>query len=212
MRKLDVCLGEIKGKISFAVTVKLISAFVSTTWIVQSLFLLSPKFQAETVQACLCQTWSEIPRTSFLTPRIKWKPTHPYPIKLVLSTHFHQTKREKYFDTTTNLTDAHLKMGLKFHNSVILLQFDKKSSKVKQVIFFPASIGMPNIQALAQLLFEISCTQILQILFSKGHNSKRGHDLDVKKIRVNYFLKRNLSMKFQIPSIHCIKVLNFTEK
>ena len=33
-------------QISFAVTAKLISAFVFTTWIVQSLYFLNPKFQA----------------------------------------------------------------------------------------------------------------------------------------------------------------------
>ena len=30
-------------------------------------------------------------------------------------------------------------------------------------------------KALAQILFEISCTQDFQILFSKGHNSEKGH-------------------------------------
>ena len=35
-----------KTQISFAVTAKLISAFVSATWIVQSLLYLNPKFQA----------------------------------------------------------------------------------------------------------------------------------------------------------------------
>ena len=35
-----------KTQISFAVTAKLISAFVSTTWIVQSLYFLNPKCQA----------------------------------------------------------------------------------------------------------------------------------------------------------------------
>ena len=36
-------------------------------------------------------------------------------------------------------------------------------------------------KALAQILFEISCTQDFQILFSKGHNSEKGHNLDMKK-------------------------------
>ena len=35
-----------KTQISFAVTTKLISAFVFATWIVQSLYCLNPKFQA----------------------------------------------------------------------------------------------------------------------------------------------------------------------
>ena len=67
-------------------------------------------------------------------------------------------------------------------------------------------------KALASILFEISCTQDFQILFSKGHNSKKGHNLDIQKIRVNYFIMRNVYMKFQNPSIHRLKVSNFTEK
>ena len=71
---------------------------------------------------------------------------------------------------------------------------------------------MPNMKALAQILSEISCTQDFQILFSKGHNSEKGHNSDIKKILVNYFFMRNTYMKFQIPSIHRSKVSNFTEK
>ena len=67
-------------------------------------------------------------------------------------------------------------------------------------------------KALGQIFFEISCTQDFQILFSKGHYSEKGHNLDMKKIRVNYFFMRNTYMKFQIPSIHRSKVSNFTEK
>ena len=46
MRKPDFCICETKMQISFAVTAKLISAFVFATWIVQFLFYLNPKFQA----------------------------------------------------------------------------------------------------------------------------------------------------------------------
>ena len=70
-------------------------------------------------------------------------------------------------------------------------------------------------KALAKILFEISCTQDFQILFSKGHNSEKGHNLGMKKICVNYFFMRNMYiiyMKFQNPSIHHLKVSNFTEK
>ena len=56
------------------------------------------------------------------------------------------------------ITDAHLKMELKFHNSVILSNLELKSSKVDQVIFFSTPIGIPNMKALAKILFEISCT------------------------------------------------------
>ena len=50
------------------------------------------------------------------------------------------------------ITDAHLKMELKFHNSVILSKSYRKSSKVDQVIFFSAPIGIPNMKALAKIL------------------------------------------------------------
>ena len=46
MRKPDFAYANTKTQISFAVTAKLISAFVFATWIVQSLCFLNPKFQA----------------------------------------------------------------------------------------------------------------------------------------------------------------------
>ena len=60
-------------------------------------------------------------------------------------------------------------------------KFDGKSSKVNQVIFSSDPTSIPNIEALAQILFEISCTQDFQILFSKGHDSEKGHNSDMKK-------------------------------
>ena len=45
MRKPVFAYAKIKAQISFAVTAKLISAFVFATQIVQSLFFLNPKFQ-----------------------------------------------------------------------------------------------------------------------------------------------------------------------
>ena len=90
-------------------------------------------------------------------------------------------------------------------------KFDEKSSKVNQVIFFSAPTSIPNMKALAEILFEISCTQDFQILFSKGHNSEKGHNSDMEKIWVNYFFMRNLYIKFQIPSMHRSIVSIFTE-
>ena len=46
-------LAKTKTQISFEVTAKLISAFVFTTWIVQFLFYLNPKFQASCCFLCL---------------------------------------------------------------------------------------------------------------------------------------------------------------
>ena len=67
-------------------------------------------------------------------------------------------------------------------------------------------------KALAQILFEISCTQDFQILDSKGHNSKKGHNSDMKKIQVNYFLMRNTHMKFQITNMHHSEVNRRTHR
>ena len=100
----------------------------------------------------------------------------------------------------------------KFQNSVFLSKFDGKFSKLNQVIYSSAPISIPNMKALAQILFEISCTQDFQILFSKGHNSEKGHNSDMKKIRVNYFFMRNTHMKFQNPTIHRSKVNGRTHR
>ena len=67
-------------------------------------------------------------------------------------------------------------------------------------------------KALAKILFEISCTQDFQILFSKGHNSEKGHNLDMKKYTGHLFLTRKLYMKFQNTSIHPLKVSFCIEK
>ena len=89
---------------------------------------------------------------------------------------------------------------------LILSKYEVKFSKVNQVIYPSAKISISNMKALAKILLEISCTQDFQILFSKGHNSEKGHNSDMKKIRVNYFFMRNVHMKFQNPSIHHSKV------
>ena len=67
-------------------------------------------------------------------------------------------------------------------------------------------------KALAKILFEISCTQDFQILLSKGHNSEKGRNSDMKKIRVNYFFMKNVHMKFKNPSIHHSKVNTHTDR
>ena len=99
-----------------------------------------------------------------------------------------------------------------FQNSIFLSKFDREFSKVVQVIYSSAPTSMPNLKALAQILFEITCTQDFQILFSKGHNSEKGHNSDMQKIRVNYFFMRNTYMKFQIPSMHHSEVNRRTDR
>ena len=48
-RKPDFAYAKTKVQISFAVTAKLISAFVFATWIVQFLFFINPNFQASSL-------------------------------------------------------------------------------------------------------------------------------------------------------------------
>ena len=69
----------------------------------------------------------------------------------------------------------------KFKKCVILSKYEVKFSKVNQVIYSSSKISIPNMKAVAKILFEISCTQDFQILFSKGHNSEKGHNLGMKK-------------------------------
>ena len=76
----------------------------------------------------------------------------------------------------------------KFQNSVFLSKFDRKFSKVNQVIYSSAPTSVPNMKALASILLEISCTQDFQILFSKGHNSKKGRNLAIQKKYVSTIL------------------------
>ena len=71
----------------------------------------------------------------------------------------------------SNFTEKWKKYS-KFQNSVILSKFWVKFSKVDQVIYSSAPTSIPNMKALPQILFEISCTQDFQILYSKGHNSE----------------------------------------
>ena len=114
------------------------------------------------------------------------------------------------------ITDAHLNPKvvklINFQNSVILSKFDKKFSKVNQVIYSLAPISIPYIKTLAQILLEISCTQDFQDFFSKGDNSERGHNSEKKKNTGHLFFMRNPCMKFQDTSIHCLKVSNFIRK
>ena len=68
------------------------------------------------------------------------------------------------------------------------------------MIHSSAQISEPNMKATSQIVIEIACTQDFQILFSKGHNSEKGYNLDMTKIGVNYFFMRNLLKKSQNPS------------
>ena len=76
MRKPAFAYAKTKTQISFAVTAKLISAFVfryidSTIPLLSKSEILSVLLFSEAVQPGLCQTWSETPKTGFLRTRLK---------------------------------------------------------------------------------------------------------------------------------------------
>ena len=69
---------------------------------------------------------------------------------------------------------------------------DGKSS----MTYSSALISILDIDVLAQMLFEVhvhvSCTKDFQILFSKIHNSGKGHNLDMTKYRGQLFFLRGI--------------------
>ena len=85
-------------------------------------------------------------------------------------------------------------------------------SKVNQVIYSSIPIYSSGFKALASIAFEIFCWQEFIHIFSKGHNSGKGHNPDGKKIRVSYFFMKNPYMKFQNPSMHGSEVMLCTKK
>ena len=71
-----------KTQISFAVTAKLISAFVFATWIVQFLFYLNPKFQASShllwLYSPVCVRPGRKPRRPVFSQRGSYVPRHNF--------------------------------------------------------------------------------------------------------------------------------------
>ena len=49
------------------------------------------------------------------------------------------------------------------------------------------------------VLFEISCTQDFKILFSKGHNSEKGHNSDMKKNTGQLFFHEECAYEISKP-------------
>ena len=62
----------------------------------------------------------------------------------------------------------------KFQNSVILSKYEVTFSKVNQVIYSSAKISIPNIKAISNTFFEISCTQDFKYCFQRDITQKRG--------------------------------------
>ena len=70
-----------------------------------------------------------------------------------------------------------------------------------QVIYSSSPISWPSFKPLAQILFEISCWQDFILIFSKGHNSRKGDNLEKKKYG-QLFSMRNRYTKFQNANMH----------
>ena len=66
----------------------------------------------------------------------------------------------------------------KGHNSEV---FFKISSKVIQVVYSSLPVYSSSFKALASIVFEIFCGQDCVYIFSKGHNSEKGHNPVKKK-------------------------------
>ena len=81
--KPAICIGENKGTDSFAVTAKLISAFVLATRIVQFLYFLNPNFQPLTI-FCDCTGWF---MSDLVGTQIVGFPTHRLILKLYTLMH-----------------------------------------------------------------------------------------------------------------------------
>ena len=81
----------------------------------------------------------------------------------------------------------------------MLSKYEVKFSKVDQVIYSSSKISIPNMKVLAQILFEISCTQDFQILFSKGHHSEKGHNLGMKENMCQLFFHEEYVYEISKP-------------
>ena len=89
-----------------------------------------------------------------------------------------------------------------FQRVITLRGIDEIPSQFNQIIYYLSPISLPSFRLLAQILFEISCWQDCILIFSKGHNSRKGDNSDKKKYRLAIFSMRNEYMKFQNPSMH----------
>ena len=120
MRKSVFCMCQNMTQISFAVTPKLISAFVFATRIVQFLYFLNPEFQASSnllwlysVQPVLCGTRSKTLKTGFLTTRLNYHLPHfkgwnviGFNSQFFFSYAYAKTKTQISFTVTAKLISA----------------------------------------------------------------------------------------------------------
>ena len=83
--------------------------------------------------------------------------------------------------------------------------------KFNQVIYSTSAISWPSFKPLAKILFEISCWQEFILIFSKGHNSRKGDNSDKKKIRVSYFSMRNHIWNFKTLACTVHKIWHASE-
>ena len=58
---------------------------------------------------------------------------------------------------------------------------DRICSKVNQIIHLSSPISCPSCKPLVQILFKMSCWQDFNLIFSKGHSSRKVNNPDKKK-------------------------------
>ena len=75
-----------------------------------------------------------------------------------------------------------------------------KKKNTGQLFFHGESID--EFSTLACTVHKIWHASDFILIFSKGHNSRKGDNLDKKKMFVSYFSMRNQYRKFQNPSMH----------
>ena len=75
--------------------------------------------------------------------------------------------------------------------------------KFNHVIYSSSPISWPSCKPLAQILFEISCWQDFILIFSKGHNSRKGDNSDKKKYGSAIF---PWGIHIWNPSMHIYKI------
>ena len=89
-----------------------------------------------------------------------------------------------------------------FQRALLRKKNDRIRLNVTQVIYSSFSISWLSFKPLAQILSRYLADKISFLFFSKGHNSRKGHNSDKKKLCISYFSLRNPYMKFQNPSMH----------
>ena len=84
--------------------------------------------------------------------------------------------------------------------------FFKIYSKVNQVVYSPLPVYSSSFKALVSIVFEIFCWQDCSHIFSKGHNSGKGHNSVTKKYLSAIFSWGNHIRNFKTVACMVLKL------